>query len=96
MARSSRSSAPGSSGPSGSGSLLTEHDRGGAVVDAVVELGLGEAPGERHEDEPAPLRRPVEQRGLDPVVEHDRQPVAALQAEPAGDPRGALAQLART
>ena len=60
---------------------LAQDERRAAVADAVVELGLGEPPRERHEDDAGPLRRPVEERRLDAVVEHDREPLAPLEAE---------------
>ena len=72
---------------------LPEHDLRAAVLDAVVEIGLGGAPGERDEHRARPLCGPVEERRLDAVVEHGGEPLAALEAEPARDPRRALAQL---
>ena len=56
-----------------------------AVAEAVVELLAGEAPRERHGDRARPLRRPVQQRRLEPVVEHERDALARLDRETAGD-----------
>ena len=56
-----------------------------AVLDAVGELVLGEPPRERHGDRPGPLARPVEERGLEPVVEDERDAVAGSDGQAAGD-----------
>ena len=72
-------------------------DAGGAAVfEAVVELGLRQAPRQRHEHDARPLGRPVEECGLDAVVEDDGQPFAALELEPRGDPRCATHAAPRT
>ena len=75
---------------------IADDDLGAAVPDAVVEVGLGDAVRERHEDGAEPLAGPVELDRLGLVREHARDPVAGLDAarsETAGDPRRALAQL---
>ena len=64
---------------------VADHDARAAVVEAVVELLVREPPRERHEDGAGPLRRPVEERRLEPVVEHDGDALAGLDAEAAGD-----------
>ena len=65
-----------------------------AVAEAVVELLVREPPRERHHDRSAPLRSPVEERGLEPVVEDERDTLAPLEREPACDPPHARMQLA--
>ena len=50
---------------------VREHDPRAAVFDAVVEVVLRVPPRERDEDGAAPLCRPVEEGGLDAVVEDD-------------------------
>ena len=66
---------------------VADHELCAGIADAVVEFLLGEPPGERDEHGARPLRSPVEQGRLEPVVEDDRDPVAGLGSEPAGDPR---------
>ncbi len=73
---------------------VANHDLGARVVDAVRELLLREAPREGNEHGPGPLRRPVEERRLDPVVEDDGDPRSLLRPEPAGEARNPRHQLA--
>ena len=72
---------------------LAEHDLGPRVADAVVEILLGEAPRKRHADSAHPLAGPVEEHRLEPVVEHERNAVAGLDAEATGDARDPRQQL---
>ncbi len=65
---------------------------GARIADAVVELLLGEPPGQRHEDGARPLRSPVEEGRLEPVVHHHGKPVAGRQVEPTRDPGHARQQ----
>ena len=73
---------------------VAEHDTRAAVLEAVAELLLREPPRERDDHGAAPLRRPVEERGLEPVVEDDGDPLARLDREPAGQPAHAGQELA--
>ena len=61
---------------------VANHDLGAGVVDAVRELVLREAPRERDEHGSGPLRRPVEERRLDPVVEDDGDSRSRLDPSP--------------
>ena len=92
--RSSRSSAPGCSGAVGHRVPFPDHDACAAVGEAMVELLLGEPPGERDEHRAGPLSRPVEQCGLEPVVEHDGEAFALCKLQPAGQPADAREQRA--
>ncbi len=65
-----------------------------AVGEAVVELVLGQPPGERHEHRSGPLGGPVEERGVEPVVEHGRHALSGPDAETAGHPPEARQELA--
>ena len=94
LSRSSRSSAPGCCGPSGSPCASRITTTASAVADAVVDLFLRQPPGQRYDDGSRPLRRPVEERRLDTVVEDHGHVVAFLGAEPAGDPGDPGEQLA--
>src|SRR5215210_3187577 len=60
-------------------------DARAAVGEAVVELLLGHAPRKRHENGACPLGGPVQQRGVEAVVEDDGEALARLEAEPARD-----------
>ena len=93
VSRSSRSSAPGCARAVRQRVVLAERAHRPAVAEAVVELVPREAPGERHGDRARPLRRPVQERRLEPVVEHERDARARLDVEPAGDPLDARQQL---
>ena len=73
---------------------VADHDARAAVAEAIVELRLREPPGERDEDRAGPLRGPVEERGLEPVVEDDGDAFARVEPEPAGDSPHAGEQLA--
>ena len=65
--------------------VLADDDRGAGVLDAVGELVLGEPPRERHRDRSRPLTRPVEERGLGPVVEDERHAIAGRDGQATGD-----------
>ena len=59
---------------------IADDDLGAAVADAVVEVGLGDAVRERHEDGAEPLAGPVQLDRLGLVREHARDAVAGLDA----------------
>jgi hypothetical protein len=76
--------------------LVARHETRAGVVEAVVDVVSGRAPGERDEDRARPLRRPVELDRLVAVVEHGREPVASPEAElgeAAREPRRTFTQL---
>ena len=60
---------------------VADDDPRAAVGETEVELLVGDAPRERHEDGACPLSRPVEERGLEAVVEHHRETIARLEVE---------------
>ena len=62
---------------------VADHERRAAVLEAIAEVILGKPPGEWDDDRACPLAGPVEKRGLEPVVEHDRHALARVHAQPA-------------
>ncbi len=80
--------------PVGERVAVADHEPRPAVVEAVVELLVRDPPRERDEDGAGPLCSPVQERRLEPVVEHDGDPLAGLDAEAAGEPPDAVEQLA--
>ena len=80
--------------PVGQRIAVADHDARAAVVEAVVELLVRDPPREWDEDGAGPLRCPVEERRFEPVVEHDGDPLAGLDAEAAGEALDAVEQLA--
>ncbi len=73
---------------------VPDHDPRAAVCEAVVELRRRQPPREGDEHRAGPLRGPVEERRLEPVVEDDCHPRTGLDAEPARDPPHAVEELA--
>ena len=80
-------------GPVGQLIAVAHDDARPTVAEAVVELLVGETPGERHGDRPDPLAGPVEERCLESVVEDERHAVARLDAETAPQAPHAREQL---
>ena len=62
-------------------STLDRQDASSAVVHAVGQLVGPQAPVERHEDRAEPLRRPVEDGGLDAVLEHRGNAISGSDAQ---------------
>ena len=60
---------------------VADDDPRAAVGETEIELLVGDAPRERHEDGACPLGRPVEERGVEAVVEHHRKTLAGLEVE---------------
>ena len=71
---------PGAPGRRGSVVAVADHDAGAAVVEAVVDSASASRQESGTKTAPAHCAGPVEERGLEPVVEHDGDAVARRRA----------------
>ena len=81
-------------GPLGQHVAVPDHQLGPRVVDAIGELLVREPPRQGNENRPGPLRGPVEERRVEPIVEDHCHPCPRLGVQPAGKAPDTRKQLA--